>query len=161
MTTLQPRMQNPAMLLPEVLKAAYSLGTAAKKGNVPQKTLLFVHLRASQINGCSFCVDMHARELREAGETDERLFGVAAWRESPYFNDAERAALDLTEAVTRINDRTDAVPDAVWEEATHYYDEAELAVLIVNIAMINFWNRINVPVRQVAGAIPVGATGQH
>jgi AhpD family alkylhydroperoxidase len=154
-------MQNPAMLLPDVLKAAYSLGAAAKKGDVPQTTLFLVHLRASQINGCSFCVDMHARELREAGETDERLFAVAAWRESPYFNDAERAALDLTEAVTRISDRSDAVPDAIWEEATRYYDEAELAVLIVNIAMINFWNRINVPVRQVAGAIPVGATTQH
>jgi AhpD family alkylhydroperoxidase len=161
MTTLQARMENPVMLLPDVLKAAYSLGAAAKKGNVPQKTLLLVHLRASQINGCSFCVDMHARELREAGETDERLFAVAAWRESPYFNDAERAALDLTEKATRINDRADAVPDAVWAEATRHYDEKELAVLIVNIAMINFWNRINVPVRQVAVLIPVGANGQH
>jgi AhpD family alkylhydroperoxidase len=139
------------MVLPEVLQALHSLGAVAKKGDVPPGTLLLVQLRASQINGCSFCVDMHSRELREAGESDERLFAVAAWQESPYFDEAERAALALTEAVTRINDRSDAVPDAVWKEATKHYDEQALSVLIVNIALINFWNRINVPVRQVAG----------
>jgi len=154
MTNIEQRMKNPTMVLPDVLKALYSLGAVAKKGDVPSRTLLLVQLRASQINGCSFCVDMHSRELREAGETDERLFAVAAWHEAPYFNDAERAALALTEAATRISDRADAVPDAIWEEATRHYDEQELSVLIINIALINFWNRINVPVRQVAGFRP-------
>ena len=139
------------MVVPDALQPLYALAAVSKKGNVPQKTLLLVHLRASQINGCSFCVDMHSRELREAGETDERLFAVSAWRESPYFNDAERAALALTEAVTRISDRPDAVSDEIWEEATQHYDEQGLAILIINIAQINFWNRINVPVRQEAG----------
>jgi AhpD family alkylhydroperoxidase len=158
MTTIQQRMKNPTMVLPDVLKALYSLAAVAKKGDVPSKTLLLVQLRASQINGCSFCVDMHSRELREAGELDERLFAVAAWHEAPYFNDAERAALALTEAVTRINDRADAVPDAIWEEATRHYDEQALSILIVNIALINFWNRINVPVKQVAGyKVPTNA----
>ena len=88
-----------------------------------------VHLRASQINGCSVCVDMHARELKKAGETDERLFAVAAWRDTPYFTDAERAALALTEAVTRLSDRPDPVPDEIWDEAARHYDETALAAL--------------------------------
>jgi AhpD family alkylhydroperoxidase len=154
MTTIQQRMKNPVMVLPDVLKALYSVASTAKKGDVPSTTLLLVQLRASQVNGCSYCVDMHSRELREAGEVDERLFAVAAWHESPYFNEAERAALALTEAVTRLNDRADAVPDEIWEEATRHYDEQALSVLIINIALINFWNRINVPVRQVSGFRP-------
>jgi AhpD family alkylhydroperoxidase len=111
-----------------------------------------VHLRASQINGCSVCVAMHARELKDAGEADERIFSVAAWRDTPYFTDAERAALDLTEAVTRLADRPDPVPDAVWNEAARLYDEPALAALILSIAQINVWNRLNAAVRQVAGA---------
>ena len=151
MTKIHSRMKNPVMVVPEALQALYALGAVSKKGNVPHRTLLLVHLRASQINGCSFCVDMHSRELREAGERDERLFGLSAWRESPYFTDAERAALELTEAVTRIHDRPDPVPDEIWEEVTRHYDEQDLSILIINIAQINFWNRINVPIRQVAG----------
>jgi AhpD family alkylhydroperoxidase len=87
-----------------------TMGASAEKGGVPAKTLGLVHLRASQINGCSVCVDMHPRVLKKAGETDERLFAVAAWRDAPYFTDAERAALALTEAVTRLCDRADPVP---------------------------------------------------
>ncbi len=151
---MKQRMKNPIMIIPEALQASYALAAAAKKDVVPSKTLLLVQLRASQINGCSFCVDMHARELRQAGETDERLFAVAAWREAPYFNDAERAALELTEAATRLSDRPDAVSDEIWKEATRHYDEMGMAVLIINIAMINFWNRINTAVRQVAGWRP-------
>ena len=94
---------------------------------------------------------MHARDLKKAGETDQRLFAVAAWREAPYFTDAERAALALTEAVTRLSDRADPVPDDVWEEATRHYDEPALAALILGIANINVWNRLNVTTRQVAG----------
>jgi AhpD family alkylhydroperoxidase len=119
---------------------------------VPPATLELVHLRASQINGCSFCVDWGARSAKKAGETDERLFAVAAWREAPYFTDAERAALALTEAVTRLADRADPVPDSIWDEAARHYDEQALAALLIEIAMINVWNRFNVAVRQPAGA---------
>jgi alkylhydroperoxidase family enzyme len=89
--------------------------------------------------------------LKKAGETDERLFSVAAWREAPYFTDAERAALALTEAATRLSDRADPVPDEIWDEAARYYDESALAALIIAIANINVWNRLNVTTRQVAG----------
>src|SRR5262249_10178999 len=100
---------------------------------------------------CGFCVDMHARELRDAGETPERIASVAAWRDAPYYTDAERAALALTEETTRLSDRSDAVPDEVWNEVKKHYDEDSVARLIVAIALINFWNRTNVPVRTVAG----------
>jgi len=144
-------MKNPAMLVPDALPALLALGASAKKSDVPLRTINLVHLRASQINGCSVCVDMHARDLKKAGETDERLFAVAAWRDAPCFTDAERAALALTEAATRLSDRADAVPDEVWNEAARHYDEPALAVLVLNIALINFWNRVNVATRQVAG----------
>ena len=121
------------------------------RGEGRRTALGLVELRASQINGCSVCVDMHARQVRQAGETDERLFTVAAWRDAPYFSDAERAALALTEAVTRISDRADPVPDEVWNEAVRHYDEQALAALILAIATINVWNRLNVTTRQVAG----------
>jgi AhpD family alkylhydroperoxidase len=148
---MQARMKNPAMVLPDAMQALLALGKAAEQGGVPARTLGLVHLRASQINGCSVCVDMHPRFLRQAGETDERLFAVAAWRDAPYFTDAERAALALTEAVTRLSDRTDPVPDEIWEEAARYYDERGLAALVISIAGINAWNRINSATRQVAG----------
>jgi AhpD family alkylhydroperoxidase len=111
-----------------------------------------VALRASQINGCSVCVDMYAKDLRKQGESDERLFAVAAWRESLYFTDAERAALALTEAATRLADTADAVPDAIWDEAAGHYSESELAALLMTIATINLWNRLNAATRQIAGA---------
>ncbi|HMI86325.1 MAG TPA: carboxymuconolactone decarboxylase family protein [Polyangiaceae bacterium] len=151
---MQARMKNPVVIVPEAMRALYALGGAAKKGGVPPRTLLLIHLRASQINGCSYCVDMHARELKVAGETDERLFAVAAWRDSPHFTAPERAALALAESTTRIADREDAVPDAIWEEAARHYDESALASIVLNIALINFWNRVNVPTRQVAGVDP-------
>jgi len=154
LTKLQSRMQNPALIVPDALPAMLALAGAIKKGPVPIQTLELVNLRASQINGCGFCVDMHGRDAKKAGETDERLFAVAAWRESPYFTDAERAALALTEAATRLSDRADAVPDEIWEEAARHYNEQELAILVLNIGAINFWNRVNVTIRQVAGAIP-------
>ena len=151
MANVQARMKNAVMIIPEAMKALYALKASAEKGGVPSRTLLLVELRASQINGCSVCVDMHARELRKAGETDERLFAVAAWRDAPYFTDAERAALGLTEAVTRISEREDAVNDEVWKEAADHYDESALAALLIAIANINVWNRLNVATRQVAG----------
>ena len=154
---MQSRMTNPAFVVPEALKALNSLGTSISKGGVPNTTLELVRLRASQINGCSLCVEMHARDLKKAGEKDERLFTVAAWREAPYFTDAERAALALTEAATRLNDRADPVNDEIWNEAARHYNEKAMADLILNIALINFWNRVNVPIRQVAGVLPKAA----
>ena len=117
-----------------------------------RKPTILVHLRASQINGCSVCVDMHARDLRKAGESDERIFAVAAWRETPYYTDAERAALALAEAMTRLSDRPDPVPDDVWDEAARHYDERALAALTLSIATVNVWNRLNAATRQVAGS---------
>jgi len=152
--TMQARMKNPAFVVPEAMPALYALGAAAKKGGVPQRTIDLVLLRASQINGCSVCVDMHARDLKKAGETDQRLFAVAAWRETLLFTDAERAALALTESATRLSDRSDPVPDAIWDEAARHYDEAALASLAMNIAIINLWNRLNVITRQLAGSVP-------
>jgi AhpD family alkylhydroperoxidase len=145
------RMKNPAMIVPETMSALQALGTSAGKGGLPSGVIELIQLRASQINGCSVCVDLHARMMKKAGETDERLFAVAAWRDAPYFTDAERAALAMTEAVTRLSDREDPVPDKIWEEAARHYDEAAMAALLVAIATINVWNRLNVATRQVAG----------
>ncbi|HEX9162727.1 MAG TPA: carboxymuconolactone decarboxylase family protein [Thermoanaerobaculia bacterium] len=143
---MQARMSNPAVINAQAMKALYALKQSTEEHGVPEQTLLLVELRASQINGCSVCVDMHSRQLRKSGETDERLFAVVAWRDTPYFTDAERAALALTEAVTRAE-----VPDAVWDEAVRHYDEQALAALLIAIANINVWNRLNIATRQVAG----------
>lgn len=148
---MQARMNHPAVLIPEAMQALNALATVTGKGVVPLLTLELVNLRASQINGCSVCVDGHPRLARKAGETDERLFAVAAWRDTPYFTDAERAALALTEALTRISDRADPVPDDLWNEVSRHYDETALAMLILAIANINVWNRLNAATRQVAG----------
>jgi AhpD family alkylhydroperoxidase len=149
---MQARMANPAMIMPDAMQALQALAKATKKGGVPPRTLELVYLRASQINGCSVCVQLHANDLKKAGETDERLFAVAAWREAPYFTPAERAALALTEATTRLADRADAVPDEVWDEAARHFHERGLASVILAIASINVWNRLNAATRQVAGA---------
>src|SRR5829696_1596406 len=153
-SVVQGRMNNPVMVLPGALQPLLERANSAREGGLSPKTSEHVHLRAAQINGCSYCVDMHARDLKDAGETDERLFAVAAWREAPYFSEAERAALALTEAATRLSDRPDPVPDGVFEEAARHYDEPTLAALIIEIALINFWNRTTVAVRQVAGSGP-------
>jgi AhpD family alkylhydroperoxidase len=147
-------MKNPALTVPGAFEALIALSSAASKSGVPHTTLEMVHLRASQINGCSVCVEMHARDLKKAGESDERIWAVAAWREAPYYTDAERAALALTEAVTRLSDRADPVPDDIWNEAVRHYDEAELGSLLMHIAAINVWNRLNAATRQVAGSVP-------
>ena len=149
---MQARMKNPAMIIPDAWQAISALQAATGQGGVPPATLSLVHLRASQINGCSACCDSGSRHAKSAGETDERLFSVAAWREAPYFTDAERAALSLTEAVTRLADRADPVPDGIWDEAARHYDEQGLAALILMIATTNVFNRLNVTTRQVAGS---------
>jgi len=148
---MKPRIDSPVITFPGALKAIRQLDAVTKHAGVPEATLLLVVLRASQINGCSVCVDMHARELRLAGEPDQRIFTVAAWRDTPYFTDAERAALALTEAATRLADRPDPVPDDVWEEAARHYDERQLGALVLAIAAINVWNRLNIATRQVTG----------
>jgi AhpD family alkylhydroperoxidase len=149
--TMQSRMSNPAFVVPDAMQALQALGKAVQEGGVPPKTLELVNLRASQINGCGVCAVQHPRIARKLGETDERIFAVTAWREAPYFTDAERAALALTEAVTRLSDRAEPVPDEIWDEAAQQYDEQALATLVIAIANINVWNRLNVTTRQVAG----------
>jgi AhpD family alkylhydroperoxidase len=133
------------------MAALQRLGSAVRKAGIPDTTLYLIELRASQINGCAVCADMHSRELKAAGESDARIFTLATWRETPYFSDAEHAALALTEAATRLADRPDPVPDAVWDEAARHYDEAQLSALVIAIAGINAWNRINAATRQITG----------
>jgi AhpD family alkylhydroperoxidase len=148
---MEPRMKNPALSLPGAFEALQALGKSIEKAGVPRATLELVSLRASQINGCSVCVDMHWRGLRKLGEKDERIFAVSAWRESPYYSEKERAALALTEAASRLSDRADPVPDEVWKEAARHFDETELSALVMTIAVINMWNRLNATTRQVGG----------
>jgi AhpD family alkylhydroperoxidase len=148
---VQPRIANPVQTIPAAMEAMQKLSSAARKVGLPATTHYLVDLRASQINGCAICVDMHSRELKAAGEPDERINTVAAWRETPYFTDAERAALALTEAATRLADRPDAVSDEIWDEAARHYDESQLAALVLSIATINTWNRINATTRQITG----------
>jgi AhpD family alkylhydroperoxidase len=150
-TTLRPRMKNPAQVLPGAMQPIQELFKAVCGGGVDPATLELVHLRVSQVNGCSACVDSGARSARKAGETEQRLATVAAWREAPYFTDAERAALALAEAITRLADRADPVPNQIWDDADHY-DEQRLAAIVLMIAVTNLFNRLNATTRQIAGA---------
>jgi AhpD family alkylhydroperoxidase len=145
-------MPNPAVVIAEAMPAILNVAKAARKGGVKETTLELVHQRVSQINGCSACVHGGAHSARNAGVSDDQLFGVAAWRESPFFDDAERAALALAEAATRLADRADPVPDEVWEEAAAHYDERQLASLVLIVGVTNLFNRLNASTRQIAGA---------
>jgi AhpD family alkylhydroperoxidase len=147
-------MNHPVMVVPGAFESLIAFSNSAHKAGLPKRTIDLVHLRASQINGCSVCVKMHADDMKQNGESDDRIFTVAAWREAPYFTDAERAALALTEAVTRLSDRSDPVPGDVWDDATDQFDETSLGALLVAIASINVWNRLNAATRQVAGVMP-------
>ncbi|MEU5547609.1 carboxymuconolactone decarboxylase family protein [Streptomyces sioyaensis] len=149
---MNARMKNPAVVLPEAMQPLLDVVKATRQGGVPEATLELVHLRASQINGCSFCVDGGVKSARKNGVSDERLFAVAAWREAPYFSDAERAALALTEAATRLADSADPVPDAVWDEAADHFDERQLAAIILTVGVTNLFNRLNATTKQPAGA---------
>ena len=149
---MEPRMNHPVMVVPGAMEALQWLSSAAGTTGVPFATLKLVELRASQINGCSFCVEMHSRELRKAGESEERIATVAAWREAPWFSEAERAALALTEATTRIADRPESITDEIWADAAEQYDEKQLSGLLLAIGAINVWNRLNAATRQLAGA---------
>ncbi|OLL74777.1 4-carboxymuconolactone decarboxylase domain/alkylhydroperoxidase AhpD family core domain protein [Pseudonocardia sp. Ae168_Ps1] len=146
-------MPKPYSHVPDSYRALSALERSTRDDDVlPHTVQELVRLRASQINGCGFCVDMHSHDALESGERTERLFSVLAWREAPWFTREERAALALTEEMTRLADRADAVPDDVWEEAAAVFDERALALLVTTVATINAWNRISVATRQIAGS---------
>jgi AhpD family alkylhydroperoxidase len=146
-------MKNPAFVLPETMKGIQAIYQGIYQGGVPQELLEIIALRASQINGCSACVHAHVHNLKKSGESDERVGNVAAWREAPYYSDIERAALQLTEAVTRIADRpADAVPDDLWDELADHFDERQLSAIILTISITNFFNRLNAAIKEPAGA---------
>ncbi len=147
---MQARITHPVTAFPAAMKALIALGNSTGD-TLPEATRNLVYLRASQINGCAVCLEMHAADMRKAGDSDERIVTVAGWRDAPYFSDAERAALALTEATTRLADRADAVPDDIWAAAAEHYDERQLAALVIAIASINTWNRLNAATRAVAG----------
>ncbi|ANS62512.1 alkylhydroperoxidase AhpD family core domain [Streptomyces lincolnensis] len=149
---MQSRMQSPAVVLSGAMQPIQEIIKAVQSGGVEGQTLELVHLRISQINGCSACVDGGAKSARKAGMSDERLATVAAWREAPYFSEEERAALDLAEAATRLADRPDAVSDDVWDTAATYFDEKQLAAIVLMIGVTNMFNRLNATTRQIAGA---------
>jgi AhpD family alkylhydroperoxidase len=150
---MEARLPNPTALLPDAVPAIQQLIKAAHAGGAPETVLELVHLRASQINGCSFCVDYGWRTGRASGIPEEKLFGVAAWREMPYFDDAERAALDLAEHATRLADNGDPVPDHVWNDAARHFNDEQLASIVLWIAVTNMFNRVNATLRQPAGQL--------
>ncbi len=143
----------------KVLKYIVSAGKAAADSTLPAATQELVKLRASQINGCGFCTDMHSKDAAHGGETSTRLNLVAAWREANVFTDAERAALELAEQGTRIADAAGGVTDEAWANAAQHYDEDQLVALISVIALINAFNRMNVIVQQPAGDYRPGQFG--
>lgn len=148
---MEARMKIAAEVGADVTIAVQHLYKAMYRGGAAPETLELVHLRASQINGCSACVDAGVESSRKAGVSDDKLNTLAVWREAPYFTEAERAALELTEAATRLADQPDPVPDHIWDDATDHFDEKELSAIIVMIATANFFNRINRAIREPAG----------
>ena len=148
---MHARMQNPALVLPEAMAALQALGAAIEKAGLPAATLSLIEARASQINGCGVCLVGHCRIMKRNGEDLDRVISLPGWRHSPYYTDAERAALELTEALTRLADTSDPVPDAVWKEAARHYGEPKMAALILAISQINVWNRLNIGAGTVAG----------
>ncbi|AZM51649.1 alkylhydroperoxidase [Streptomyces sp. WAC 01529] len=143
----------------KALKHFTSANKVLADSTLPAATQELVKIRASQINGCGFCLDMHTKEAAAAGETSLRLNMIAAWREAKVFTDAERAALELTEQGTRIADAAGGVSDEVWADAAKHYDEEQLTALVSLIALINAFNRLNVMVQQPAGDYQVGQFG--
>lgn len=132
---------------PDAIKAMMGLETYVRASGLPASLMELVKMRASQLNGCAFCLDMHARDARKHGESEQRLYLLSAWRESPLFSDSERAALAWTEALTRLPDT--GVPDATYDDLTRHFSEAEIVRLSMLIVAINGWNRLNVGVRAV------------
>jgi AhpD family alkylhydroperoxidase len=148
--TPKSRLKNPGTLIPEAMAPLQGLGQLlGQLKGAPARSLSLAMLRASQINGCALCLASSCWQLKQAGETEDRLLAVSAWRESTRFTASERSALALAEAMTRLSDRSDPVPDAVWDEAARHFQEQEMAFLVLGIATINLYNRINVTTRQV------------
>jgi AhpD family alkylhydroperoxidase len=144
-------MKSPAWTVPGLRDAILKIAQTTDDCGVPRATLELVHVRIGQINGCSVCVDMHSRSLKKLGESDARIFALPVWRETPYYTAAERAALALAEAATRLSDRGDPVPDEIWKGAAAHFSEPALAGLVTAIAVANLWNRLNVTTRQLTG----------
>lgn len=145
---MQARLSNPAKLIPDAMAPMQALGKVTDQ-ILPASLRHIVHMRASQLNGCAFCLELH-NSMYRSDESPQRLLTLAAWRDSPFFTDAERAALAVAEAVTLIAE--DGVPDAVWDEAKRHFNEKELAALVLYTSVVNVWNRLNVATRQVAGS---------
>jgi AhpD family alkylhydroperoxidase len=145
---LEPRMEL-GEVAPEQYRAMLRFDGVVDSASLDSGLLDLVRTRASQINGCAYCIDMHTKDARAGGESEQRLYGLAAWRETPYYSDRERAALELTESITLLAERN--VSDEVWEAAAREFERAELAQLVFAIAAINTWNRLAVPTRMVPG----------
>jgi AhpD family alkylhydroperoxidase len=154
---MDPRIDY-AKAAPGVLRAMLDLGKQVRSSGLDPKLIDLVNLRASQINGCAYCIDMHWKDLRAAGESEQRLYGLDAWAESPYYTDRERAALAWTEAVTKVHDGH--VADPVYEATRRFFTEKELADLTLGIVAINGWNRLNIALRTSAGTYQREARGQ-
>ena len=149
---IETRLTNVAGQMPDALQGIQKLQVAIQKGGLDQNIRELTHMRASQINGCSSCIEGTINHAHKQGEAlDERLLMVAAWRHSSQFTAAERAALALTEEMTRLADRSDPVPDEVWAAATEHFDERALGALVLHVALTNLFNRLNVATRQPAG----------
>ena len=150
---MEPRI-NIMSLNPGAMNAMFGLGKYLSKTALDKKLLDLINLRVSQINGCAYCIDMHWKDLRAAGENEQRLYGLDAWRESPYYTEQERAALAWAEAVTRVSETH--VPDEVFEEAKRHFNDQDLADLTLNVVAINGWNRLNIAFRNEAGTYQPG-----
>ena len=146
------RMKNPAMVLPDAMTGIQNIYKAMHKGGVRKPPWSWCICAQVQINGCSPCVDAGVKSARKAGESDDRLLQVVAWRESDLFTDAERAALAMAEAATRLADHPEAVSDEIWSEAADHFDEQQLAAIILMIGITNLFNRLNTTIREPAGA---------
>ena len=148
---IQPRLLNPAAMMPDALEGIQKMLVAVQKGGLSPSILALTHMRASQINGCSSCIEGTINHELRSGDLDDRLLAVAAWHDSSRFAADERAALALTECMTRLDDRADAVPDEIWQTAAEHFDERGLAALVLHVALVNLFNRVNVTTRQPAG----------
>lgn len=145
--TVEPRMKAPA----EAYRHLFALEEWQKASALPETVRMLVKLRVSQMNGCAFCVDMHAHDMKKDGETDERLHSLVTWREAPFYTDQERAALRLAEEGTTLT--AGPVSDEAWAEAKEHFTEEELGALVVAIATINTWNRFGTILRTVPGSL--------
>jgi AhpD family alkylhydroperoxidase len=143
---------------PDALKVMFGFGTYLSQSGLDKKLIDLIFLRVSQVNGCAYCIDMHWKDLRAAGETEQRLYGLDAWEESPYYTDRERAALAWAEAVTLVAETH--VPDEVFAEAQRHFSEKDLADLTLAVVAINGWNRLNIAYRTTPGSYQPGAFGK-